>query len=117
MLMGAIQGYSQGSLFLAFALMYWYGGTYLADDVVNTGTPPLADSKFEGMFIPIFCMFMLGAGIGQASQVCLLPLPLSSQERFKEFHVEVSPPISHPHPPGSWTRQTRTSRPRSPRGC
>ncbi|KAJ1475715.1 ATP-binding cassette transporter [Baffinella frigidus] len=65
-LMGAIQGYSQGALFLAFALMYWYGGTYLADD--SAVAPPLSDSKFEGMFIPIFCMLMLGAGLGQASQ-------------------------------------------------
>ena len=65
-LMGIIQGYSQGSLFLAFALMYWYGGTYLGD--TEAPIPPLANNKFEGMFIPIFCMFMLGAGMGQASQ-------------------------------------------------
>jgi len=64
-LMGVFQGYSQASLFCAFALMYWYGGQYLSND--NFGKPPLADSKFEGVFIPIFCMFMLGAGFGQAA--------------------------------------------------
>jgi hypothetical protein len=72
MLMGAIQGYSQGALLLALTLMYWFGGTYLADE--SAPAPPLSDSKFEGMFIPIFCMLMLGAGLGQASLVCKPPI-------------------------------------------
>ncbi|KAJ1473699.1 ATP-binding cassette superfamily [Baffinella frigidus] len=64
-LKGWIQGYSQAALFLAFAVMFWYGGIYVGDE--SAAPPPLSDSKFEGMFIPIFCMFCMGAGIGQAS--------------------------------------------------
>lgn len=65
-MLGIVQGYSQGALFCSFALMFWYGGVYLGDD--NLPQAPFAEDKFEGMFIPIFCMFMLGAGLGQATQ-------------------------------------------------
>merc|ERR1711988_296832 len=43
-------------MFYAFALLYWYGGKRIAD----------GDTDFKGMFMPIFCMFMIGAGLGQA---------------------------------------------------
>jgi len=55
-LKGVYQAYAQFSLFAAFALLYWFGGSKVADGTTD----------FEGMLIPIFCMFMLGAGLGQA---------------------------------------------------
>jgi ATP-binding cassette subfamily B (MDR/TAP) protein 1 len=56
-LKGVYQGYAQFSLFAAFSLLYWFGGTQ-----VSAGK-----TDFDGMLIPIFCMFMLGAGLGQAA--------------------------------------------------
>lgn len=56
-LKGVYQGYAQFSLFAAFGLLYWFGGTQ-----VSAGK-----TDFDGMLIPIFCMFMLGAGLGQAA--------------------------------------------------
>jgi len=56
-LKGFFQGYAQASLFAAFALLYWFGGSQVSK----------GKTDFEGMLIPIFCMFMLGAGIGQAA--------------------------------------------------
>ena len=53
---GAIMGYSQGSLFACFAFLYWFGGKMVADGHTDLG----------GMFIPIFCMFMIAAGLGAA---------------------------------------------------
>jgi len=55
-LKGVYQAYAQFSLFAAFALLYWFGGSRVAN----------GDADFEQMLIPIFCMFMLGAGLGQA---------------------------------------------------
>ena len=54
---GVYQAYAQFSLFAAFALLYWFGGSKVCDGTTD----------FEGMLIPIFCMFMLGAGVGQAA--------------------------------------------------
>ena len=54
---GVYQGYSQFSLFSALALLYWYGGSKIADNTTD----------FEGMLIPIFCMFMLGSCLVQAA--------------------------------------------------
>ena len=56
-LKGVYQGYAQFSLFAAFSLLYWFGGQQVSD----------GKTDFEGMLIPIFCMFMLGAGLGQAA--------------------------------------------------
>jgi len=56
-LKGAATGYSQGALLWAFAMLYWFGGHQIAN----------GDADFESMFVPIFCMFMLGAGMGQAA--------------------------------------------------
>jgi len=55
-LMGGLQGYSQGALFLAFALLYWYGGVLVTD----------GETDMEGMFIPILAIFMIAAALGQA---------------------------------------------------
>eukprot|EP00457_Paulinella_chromatophora_P000433 gb/GEZN01000433.1/.p1 GENE.gb/GEZN01000433.1/~~gb/GEZN01000433.1/.p1 ORF type:complete len:1384 (+),score=244.98 gb/GEZN01000433.1/:399-4154(+) len=54
---GFFSGYSQLAMFSSFALLYWYGGKQIAK----------GNADFESMFIPIFCMFMLGAGMGQAA--------------------------------------------------
>jgi len=54
---GVFIGYAQLSLFLAFGLLYWYGGQQVSKE----------GESFERMFTPIFCMFMLGAGLGQAA--------------------------------------------------
>jgi len=56
-LKGVYQAYAQFSLFAAFSLLYWFGGSKVGDGTTD----------FEGMLIPIFCMFMLGAGLGQAA--------------------------------------------------
>jgi ATP-binding cassette, subfamily B (MDR/TAP), member 1 len=56
-LKGVYQGYAQFSLFAAFALLYWFGGSQVS----------AKKTDFDGMLIPIFCMFMLGAGLGQAA--------------------------------------------------
>jgi len=53
---GFFTGFSQLSLFGTFAFLYWFGGRLIAN----------GDSDFQKMFTPIFCMFMLGAGLGQA---------------------------------------------------
>eukprot|EP00808_Paulinella_micropora_P014339 g50286.t1 len=54
---GFFSGYAQGAMFAAFGMLYWYGGKQIANGNAN----------FETMFVPIFCMFMLGAGMGQAA--------------------------------------------------
>jgi len=58
---GIFPGYSQGSLFYAFALLYWYGGKLIVD----------GDADLAEMFIPILCMFMIGAALGQAESGAL----------------------------------------------
>merc|ERR1711976_469497 len=60
-LSGFFSGYSQIALFGAFSLLYWYGGKLIS------AVPPEPTANFEEMFIPIFCMFMMGAGLGQAA--------------------------------------------------
>lgn len=65
-LKGFFVGYATGSMLAALALLYWYGGEQVASG--NTG--------FRGFILPIFCMFMLGASLGQVSVasplLCLL---------------------------------------------
>ena len=52
---GFFVGFTQITTFSAFALLYWYGGKLVSD----------GDATFEEIFTPIFCMFMLGAGLAQ----------------------------------------------------
>lgn len=51
-------GISQMALFFSFGLMSWYGGIVVASGEAN----------LEETTVPIFCIFMLAAGLGQAAQ-------------------------------------------------
>ncbi|KAK3269986.1 hypothetical protein CYMTET_21593 [Cymbomonas tetramitiformis] len=57
-LKGIFTGLSQGAMFGALALLYWYGGTRVVD----------GEADFEEMTVPIFVMFMMAAGFGSAMQ-------------------------------------------------
>lgn len=48
-------GWSDGCMLWIFGLMFWFGGIRLAS----------GDADFRSYWIPVFCMFYLGMGIGQ----------------------------------------------------
>jgi len=55
-LYGFVQGWTDGVMIWILALIFWYGGKRVSE----------GHAEFEGVFIPVFCMFYLAMGMGQA---------------------------------------------------
>jgi len=53
---GFVLGWSDGCMLWIFGLMFWFGGIRIVS----------GDADFNSYWIPVFCMFYLGMGMGQA---------------------------------------------------
>jgi len=64
---GFVQGYTDGIMCCIMGLMFWFIGHRIASGVLQKEEGLSDGEVFERAMIPMFCMFMLAMGMGQAA--------------------------------------------------